>query len=102
MTPQLKEALQAVEKLTPAERQELLRIVSNVQEEPRMPSGTDPLERVLATQSPIVVQDVTLMKADFWPADESVEAFLAWREENKAQDIASSRGRLDTLLKDAE
>ena len=98
MTPQLKEAIQAVNKLTPAEKQEFLRIVINTPEESSAPATTS-LERILAVQNPITVQDVTKMTADFWPENESADDFLQWREEQKKKDLIDSQKRLEERLK---
>lgn len=101
MTPQLREALQAMNKLTPAEKQEFLRIVIDTPEEATIPTSL-PLQRVLATQNPPVIYDISSLKAEFWPEDESIEDFLQWREEQKQKDLVDSQKHLEEMLQDDE
>lgn len=84
MTPQLREALQAVKKLTPAERQEFLRIVSNQQ------SGSD---NIAANNFDLIANDTIWQGRPFttledfafseWPEDETVDDFMHFTEERK-------------------
>ncbi len=91
MTPQLATAIAAIQPLSPIERQELMQILSqsNVmrpQADMKMLNQQfwvdQTIEQLRATQNPTIVNELEALAADFWPAEDSIEDFLAFRQLN--------------------
>lgn len=95
MTPQLQAAIAAIQKLSVSERQELLQLLNQSQApgtvQPDLSKlstqfwqGTS-LPQILATQTPTIVHNLEDLAADFWPAEDSIEEFLAFLQEQKQE-----------------
>lgn len=97
MTPQLEAAIAAIQPLSPTERRQLLQILT--QSDSSSNSQTDikvlsdqfwqgiSLDQLRATQSPTTVHSLKDLTADFWPAEDSIEDFLAFLRKQR-QDVS--------------
>lgn len=95
MTPQLEAAIAAIQPLSPIERQQLLQIL--IQND--LASNSQPnlkalstefwqgisLSQLQAVRSPTTVHNLQDLAADFWPAEDSVEEFLAFLQEQRRE-----------------
>ncbi|WP_346291308.1 hypothetical protein [Sphaerothrix gracilis] len=95
MTPQLEAAIAAIQPLSPIERQQLLQIL--IQND--LASNSQPnlkalstefwqgisLSQLQAVRSPTTVHDLQDLAADFWPAEDSVEEFLAFLQDQRQE-----------------
>jgi hypothetical protein len=95
MTPQLETAIAAIQPLSPAERQQLLQILtqSNSASENQANlktlnaqfwQGTS-LQQLLATQTPTAVHNLKDLATDFWPAEEPIEDFLVFQQQQRQE-----------------
>lgn len=95
MTPQLEAAIAAIQPLSPTERQQLLQIltqsdsVSNSQPDIKVRSAQFwqgvSLQQLRDTQSPTTVHSLKNLAADFWPAEDSIEDFLAFLQKQRQE-----------------
>jgi hypothetical protein len=97
MTPQLRAAIAAIQPLSPTERRQLLQILT--QGDSALGSQTDlrtlstqfwqgsTLQQLRATQTPKTVHDFKDLKANFWPAEDSIEDFLTFLHQQR-QEVA--------------
>jgi hypothetical protein len=93
MTPQLKAAIAAIQPLSPIERQQLLQIL--IQSDSSSDSPTTlkalsvqfwqgiTLQQLRATQTPTTVNNLKELTADFWPAEDSIEDFLTFLQQQR-------------------
>lgn len=98
MTPQLETAISAIQPLSPAERQQLLQILtqSNSASEDQVNLKTlnaqfwqgTTLQQLIATQTPTTVYNLKDLATDFWPTEESIEDFLAFQQQQRQELIA--------------
>ena len=97
MTPKLEAALAAIQPLSPAERQQLLQILTQDQlaenslTELKSLSlqfwqGTS-LQQLRTTQTPVTVHNLKDLAADFWPQEDSIEDFLAFLHQQRQEVI---------------
>jgi len=97
MTPKLEAALAAIQPLSPAERQQLLQILTQDQlaenslTELKSLSlqfwqGTS-LQHLRTTQTPVTVHNLKDLAADFWPQEDSIEDFLAFLHQQRQEVI---------------
>jgi len=97
MTPQLRAAIAAIQPLSPTERQQLLQIL--IQDDSASDSQTDlktlstqfwqgiSLQQLRATQTPTTVHSLKDLAADFWPAEDSIEDFLIFLQQQRQEVI---------------
>ncbi|MBE9137856.1 hypothetical protein IQ254_11740 [Nodosilinea sp. LEGE 07088] len=95
MTPQLEAAIAAIQPLSPTERLQLLQIltqsdsVSNSQPDIKVLSAQFwqgiSLQQLRATQNPSTVHSLKDLAADFWPAEDSIEDFLAFLRKQRQE-----------------
>jgi hypothetical protein len=97
MTPKLEAAISAIQLLSPTERQQLLQILT--QDDLFANSLTDlktlsvqfwqgiPLQQLRTTQTPITVNNLKDLAADFWPVEDSIEEFLTFLREQRQEVI---------------
>ncbi|MGI0495000.1 hypothetical protein ACN4EG_24710 [Alkalinema pantanalense CENA528] len=95
MTPSLEAAIAAIQPLSPTEHLQLLQILM----QSSLPSNfsTDlkalslqfrqgiSLQQLQATQSPKIVENLQDLAADFWPAEDSIEEFLAFLQQQRQE-----------------
>lgn len=97
MTPQLQAAIAAIQLLSPTERRQLLQILT--QSDPALGFQTDlrtlstqfwqgtTLQQLRATQAPRTTHNFKDLKANFWPAEDSIEDFLTFLQQQR-QEVA--------------
>lgn len=97
MTPKLEAALAAIQPLSPAERQQLLQILTQDQlaEESlaelkslglQFWQGVS-LQQLRTTQTPATVHNLKDLAADFWPQEDSIEDFLTFLHQQRQEII---------------
>jgi hypothetical protein len=95
MTPKLEAALAAIQPLSPAERQQLLQILTQdeLAENPltelknlslQFWQGTS-LQKLRANQTPATVHNLKDLAADFWPQEDFIEDFLAFLQQQRQE-----------------
>jgi hypothetical protein len=97
MTSRLENAIAAIQQLSSTERQQLLQIFT--QSNSSSQSQTDlknlshqfwqdtTLKELLATQTPITVDNLKHLAADFWPEEDSIEDFLIFLKQQRQEVI---------------
>ena len=97
MTPQLRAAIAAIQPLSSTERQQLLQILT--QSDSASDSQADlktlsaqfwqgiSLQQLCATQTPTTVHSLKDLAADFWPAEDSIEDFLIFLQQQRQEVI---------------
>lgn len=95
MTPQLQAAIAAIQPLSPTERQQLLQILNqsdlgaNSQPDIKVLNAQFwqgiSLQQLRDTQSPTTVHSLKDLAADFWPAEDSIEDFLAFLRKQRQE-----------------
>ncbi len=95
MSPQLEAAIAAIQPLSPTERQQLLIILtrsdSDSNSQPTLKALSTKfrqgisLEQLRENQTPTTVHSLKDLAADFWPAEDSVEDFLAFLREQRRE-----------------
>ncbi len=97
MTPQLEAVISAIQPLSSTERQQLLQIL--IQCESSSTSKTElktlsaqfwqgtTLKHLLATQTPITVDNLKDLAVDFWPEEDSIEDFLTFLQQQRQEII---------------
>ncbi len=97
MTPQLAAAIAAIQPLSPTERQQLLQILTQDDFSENSPADFKalsmqfwqgiPLQQLRTDQTPITVQNLKDLAADFWPAEDSVDDFLTFLRQQRQEGI---------------
>ena len=97
MTAKLQTLIHSAEQLTPVERVELINAISRLlyrhyQQETQ---STDfwqpqPIERIVASQQTQPVSDISALKANFWPEDESADDFIEFVEQQRQEDYIAN------------
>jgi hypothetical protein len=97
MTPQLEAAIAAIQPLSPTERQHLLKILT--QSDAVTASQIDletlsaqfwhgiSLQQLRATQTPTTFHSLKDLAANFWPAEDSIEDFLVFLQQQRQEVI---------------
>ena len=95
MTPQLEAAIAAIQALSPAERQQLLQLLtpknSEIDSQPNLKTLSTQfwqgvsLQTLRAAQPPATVHDLTDLAADFWPEEDSIEDFLNFLQKQRRE-----------------
>jgi hypothetical protein len=97
MTTRLENAIAAIQQLSSTERQQLLQIFT--QSNSSSDSQTDlknlshqfwqdtTLKELLATQTPITVDNLKHLAVDFWPEEDSIEDFLIFLRQQRQEVI---------------
>ena len=95
MTPQLEAAIAAIQALSSTERQQLLHILIQNNVSPN--SQTDlrtlntqfwqgiTINQLLATQTPMTVQNPEDLAVEFWPEEDSIEEFLSFLRQQRQE-----------------
>jgi hypothetical protein len=95
MTPQLQAAIAAIQSLSSIERRQLLQILA--QSDSALGSQTDlrtlstqfwqgsTLQQLRATQTPTTIHNFKDLKANFWPAEDSIEDFLTFLHQQREE-----------------
>jgi hypothetical protein len=83
MSPQLQAAIAAIQPLSSPDRQQLIQLLNqgdapleSLNRLSQQFRQSDSIQQLRDQQSPTVVQDLSDLKADFWPEEDSIEAFL--------------------------
>ena len=97
MTPQLEAAIAAIQPLSLTERQQLLHILTQSDSAPNSQPDLEALstqfwqgislQQLRATQTPTAVTSLKDLATDFWPAEDSIEDFLTFLQEQR-QEVA--------------
>jgi len=97
MTPKLEAALAAIQPLSPAERQQLLQILTQDQLAENSLAELKSLslqfwqgvslQQLRTTQTPVTVHNLKDLAADFWPQEDSIEDFLAFLHQQRQEVI---------------
>jgi hypothetical protein len=97
MTPQLEAAIAVIQSLSPTERQQLLQILTHSDVSPDSQPDLKTmnvlfwqgasLNQLLAAQTPRTVHNLKDLTADFWPAEDSIEDFLAFLRQQRQEGI---------------
>ncbi len=94
MTPQLENAIAAIQPLSPSERQQLIQVLiqtpiqesSNAEDIRRLSDqfwqGTS-LNDLLATQKPTTLKDLISIAGEFWPEEDSIDEFLDFLKQQR-------------------
>ncbi|MEZ4713174.1 MAG: hypothetical protein R3A44_38655 [Caldilineaceae bacterium] len=97
MTANLQTLIHSAEKLTPVEQVELINAISNFlylhyQQELRAVDFWQPqsIEAIVASQQTQPASDISTLKADFWPADESADDFIAFVEQQRQEEYIAN------------
>ncbi|NEQ34564.1 MAG: hypothetical protein F6K04_26920 [Leptolyngbya sp. SIO4C5] len=95
MTPQLEAAIAAIQPLSPIERQQLLQILiqndSASNSQPNLKALSTEfwqgisLSQLQAVRSPTTVHNLQDLAADCWPAEDTVEEFLAFLQDQRRE-----------------
>lgn len=90
MTQELATVIRAAKALSQREKLELLQVItqdlqqSNVLLEENAIFWSSPsLEELITEQQPLIVRDVSVLSADFWPMDESADDINEYIEEKR-------------------
>lgn len=83
MSANLQTLIHSTEQLTPADQVELINVISSLlyrhyQQETLSADfwQPQPLESIVASQQTQPVSDISALKADFWPVEESADDFI--------------------------
>jgi hypothetical protein len=97
MTPELDAAIAAIQPLSSSERRQLLYLLtqSDAASDPQTDLKTlssqfwegSSLQQLRATQTPTTVHSLKHLAADFWPAEDSIEDFLAFLQQQRQEVI---------------
>ena len=97
MTASLQTVIHSAEQLTPIEQVELITAISNFlyQHYQQELLTTDfwqpqPLESIVASHQTQPVSDVSALKADFWPEDESADDFIEFVEQQRQEEYIAN------------
>jgi hypothetical protein len=92
MSTKLKDLIDEVEKLSPRERLALISAISRslqsscIEREGKNFWTPQSLETHIAVQQTSVVSDIKALRADFWPAEETADDFIAYIYDQRAED----------------
>ena len=96
MTSQLQTLISSAEKLSPVEQVELIRAVSQFLYQSYLPQipKTDfwqplTIEEIVERQQTPPVQNISALRADFWPEEESADDFIAYIYQQRKEDNLS-------------
>lgn len=96
MTSKLQTIIESAQELSPLEQMELIRAVSQflAQHYQQIMPAIDfwqpqTLEQILQAQPAPPVSDITALRADFWPGDESADDFIDYIYQQRAEDRLS-------------
>jgi hypothetical protein len=96
MTPQLEAAIAFIQQLSPTEQQQLLQILTQNDSAPSAQSdfrtrSTQFWQGIslkhLITQTSRTVPNLKDLTADFWPAEDSIEDFLVFLQQQRQEHI---------------
>ncbi|MCB0045757.1 MAG: hypothetical protein KDD92_10025 [Caldilineaceae bacterium] len=97
MNANLQTLIHSAEQLTPVEQVELINAISSLlyrryQQELPTPDfwQPQPIESVVASQQTQPASDISALKADFWPEDESADDFIAFVERQRQEDYVAN------------
>ena len=97
MTANLQTLIHSAEQLTPVEQVELINAISSLlyryyQQEVLTEDfwHPQPIESIVTSQKTQPVSDISALKADFWPNDESADDFIAFIEKQHQEDHAAN------------
>lgn len=97
MNANLQTLIHSAEQLTPVEQVELINAISSLlyrhyQQELRTPDfwQPQPIEFIVASQQTQPVADISTLKADFWPEDESADDFLEFVEQQRQEEYIAN------------
>ena len=97
MTAKLQALIHSAQQLTPVEQVELINAVSkllyqNYQQESRITDfwQTKPIEEIVASQQTPTASDISVLKADFWPNDESADDFIEFVQQQRQEDCLNN------------
>lgn len=93
MTPKLQNLIEAAQELSPLEKIELIQAVSQLLSEhyQRELPATDfwqprSIEQIAQAQSVPPVEDISTLRVDFWPEDESADDVIDYIYQQRAED----------------
>lgn len=93
MTANLQALIHSAEQLTPVEQVELINAISSLlhrhyQQEIQSADFWQPqsIETIVASQQTQPLSDISALKADFWPEDESADDFIEFVEKQHKED----------------
>lgn len=93
MTAKLQSLINTAQELSPLEQVELIRAVSQLlvqryQKEVPEADFWHPrtLEEIVQSQQTPVVQDISTLKADFWPEEETADEFIEYVYQQRKED----------------
>jgi hypothetical protein len=93
MTTKLETLIKSAQKLSPFEQVELIRAVSQFlyQSYQKELSTTDfwtplSIEEIVQAQQTPIVDDISTLAVDFWPADETVDDFIEYIYQQRRED----------------
>ncbi len=97
MPPQLAAAIAAIQPLSPTKRQQLLQILAQGDLSANSPTELKalsiqfwqgiPLQQLHTTQTPMTVQNLKDLAADFWTTEDSIEDFLIFLRQQRQEVI---------------
>ncbi|HFD86651.1 MAG TPA: hypothetical protein ENJ35_03120 [Gammaproteobacteria bacterium] len=97
MTAKLQTLIHSAEQLTPVEQVELINAISSLlyrhyQQETQSADfwQPQPIEIIVASQQTQPVSDISALKADFWPEDESANDFIEFVEQQRQEDYIAN------------
>ena len=97
MTANLQTLIHSAQQLTPVEQIELINAVSRLlyQHYQQGSPVTDfwqtmPIEQIVASQQTQPASDISALKADFWPDDESADDFIEFVQQQRQEDCLDS------------
>ena len=95
MTPNLKAAINAIQPLTPTERQQLIQILHEdtvtVEPEPNLQALSSQfwqgitLKQLFTKQPPKTIPNVKALAISFWPKEDSTEDFLSFLRQQRQE-----------------
>jgi len=91
MSTRLQDLIGAAQKLSPLERLDLIRAISQSLQRAYVEGDADfwhpeTLEQHVRTQNAPVITDISELKADFWPEDESADDLIAYIYQQRNED----------------
>ena len=82
-TPRVKSIIEQLQELTPIELVALMQVISQLLAQTFNPFRSKTLEEIRIEQGSRVIHDVSELRADFWPEDETVEEFSKFLAEER-------------------
>lgn len=97
MTANLQALIHSAEQLAPIEQVELINAISSLlhrhyQQESQSVDfwQPQPIESIVVAQQTRPVSDISALKADFWPEDESADDFIEFVEQQRQEDYLAN------------